>query len=138
MTSETTFKTNQLFKSVTYDKDADSWYFVFEGKTSTNIYAFWRLLVNKEIWEVSLDHGHIFGLPKPVDLVERMTEHLTGKNLLEIKVKQDTGDLLLTLTDNYQIEVFISSTGYETYNFTFDDKNYIGMGGGEIAIMDNK
>ena len=133
-----TFKTNQLFKYVTYNKDADSWYFVFEGKTSFNLYSFWRLLVNKEICEVSFDNGHKFGLPEPVELVERITRELTGGSLLEIKVKQNTGDLLLTLTDNIQIEVFISSMGYETYNFTFADKNYIGLGAGEITIMSAK
>jgi hypothetical protein len=138
MKDETTFKTNQRFKSINYDADALSWYFVFDGGTTANVSALWRLLVNKEIQQVSLDHGHQFGLPKPIDLVEQMTEHLKGKSLLEIKIKEHTGDLLLTLTDNYQIEVFISSSAYETYNFTFDNKNYIGMGGGETAIMNLK
>lgn len=137
MTNELTFKTNSKFQSVTFDKDADSWYIVFTDKIAFNVSAFWRLLSDKQIQLVSLDHGHQFGLPKPVDLSQLLTEALTGKTLLEIKVKQSTADLLLTLTDNFELEIFISSTGYETNNFSVDNKNYIGMGSGEIAVFDD-
>jgi hypothetical protein len=137
MTTEKIIKANLLFQSFTYDKDSDSWLILFEGNTLLNITAFWRLLVNNEIWEVSLDHGHLFGHTKPVDLVERMVEHLTNRRLTEIKIKNSTGDLILTLTDNYQIEVLISSSGYESYNLKLEDTLYVGMGGGEIAIFDD-
>ncbi len=137
MTNELTFNTNSQFQSVTFDKDADSWYFVFTGKIAFNVSAFWRLLNDKQIHLVSIDHGHQFGLPKPVDLTQLLTDSLTGKTLLEIKVKQNTADLLLTLTDNFELEIFISSTGYETYNFSVDKKIYIGMGSGEIAVFDD-
>jgi hypothetical protein len=134
MKNELTFKTNALFQSASYDQDAQSWYFVFADNIAFNVSAFWRLLVNKQIAIVSLDNGHQFGLPKPKDLIQELTDELTGKSLVEIKIKQDTADLLLTFTDNIQLEVFISSTGYETYNFSYKDKNYIGMGGGDIAM----
>ncbi|MBL7884186.1 MAG: hypothetical protein JNL69_08960 [Bacteroidia bacterium] len=138
MTNEQTFKTNSKFKYVTYEPDADSWYFAFEDKTSFFLTTFWRLLHNNKIEMVSLDNGNQFGVPKLVDLVEMLTKILTGKSLLEIKVKQDTADLLLTLTDNIQIEIFISSTGYESYNFSLDNKNYYGLGSGDIAVFENK
>jgi hypothetical protein len=138
MTNELTFKTNSIFKSVTYDPDAESWYIVFADRVAFNVSAFWRLLGDKQIKLVSLDHGHQFGLPEPVDLSQLLTDALTGKALLEIKVKQNTADLLLTLTDNLEIEIFISSSGYETYNFSIDRKNYIGLGSGDIAVFDDK
>ena len=136
MKNELTFKTNSKFQSVTFDKDADNWYIVFADKIALNVSAFWRLLSDKQIQLVSFENGHQFGLPKPVDLSQLLTEALTGKTLLEIKIKQNTADLVLTLTDNFELEIFISSTGYETYNFSVNKKNYIGMGSGEIAIFD--
>jgi hypothetical protein len=138
MTQELTFKTNGLFEYVTYDKDADSWYFVFEDNIAFSTQTIWRLLKNKNIQWVSLDNGQQFGLPAPVNLVEKLTSELTDKRLVEIKVKQDTADLLLSLSDNLEIEIFISSSGYESYNFSVDKKNYIGMGSGDIAIFDNE
>ncbi len=137
MTNELIFKTNSIFQSSTYDKDADSWSFVFADRIYFNIQTIWRLFDNKKIKRVSLDNGQQFGLPQPIDLAPEINEYLIGKKILEIKVKQDTGDLILTLTDNLQIEILITSSGYESYNFTIDNKNYIGLGSGDIAIYDN-
>ncbi|MFZ4412203.1 MAG: hypothetical protein ACOYOV_03890 [Bacteroidales bacterium] len=138
MTDELNFKTDSSFKSVTYDKDADSWYFVFSDNIVFNTQTIWRLLDNRKIKLVSLDNGHQFGLTEPIDLVEKLNEILIGKHLLEIKVKQNTADLQLTLTDNLQIEILITSSGYESYQFLLEKKNYIGMGSGEISIYENK
>jgi len=136
MTTELKIKTNALFNKVTYDINSDSWTFLFED----NIYAissgFWRLLKGKVIQAVSLDHGHQFGLPQPLDLTQQITEDLTGNILTGIKVKRNTSDLILTLTNGFEIEIFTSSIGYETYNFKVDNKRYIRLGGGnDIAIM---
>ena len=55
----------------------------------------------------------------------------------KIEVIKDTYDLTLTLTNDLTIEIYISSSGYETYNFSIDDKSFIGLGSGDIAIFDN-
>jgi hypothetical protein len=138
MTKKLTFNTNAQFQSVTYDKDGDSWYFVFANNIAFNAQTIWRLLKNKNIQWISLDHGQQFGLPEPIDLVGNMTAELTGKRLIKIKVKQNTADLLLTFTDDLEIEMFISSSGYESYNFSIDKTTYIGMGSGDIAIFGNQ
>ena len=136
MTNELTIKTNSKFQSVFFDKDAESWHIIFADRITFNVSSFWRLLNNKQIQLVSLDHGHQFGLSKPVNISQMLTEALTGKILLEIKVKQNTADILLKLTGNSEIEIIISSTSYETYNFSIGRKNYIGMGGGELTVID--
>lgn len=137
MTKEMIFKTNSVFHSLTYEKDGGNWYFAFEDRICFNTQSIWRLLKDREIVRVSCDNEQQFGLPKPINLAEEMNDCVKGKKLIEIKVKQDTADLLLTLTDNLQIEIFISSSGYESYNFMIDNKNYIGLGSGDIAIYDN-
>ncbi len=137
MQTDLIIKTSSKFEYVSFDKDADSWYIVFTDKIAFNISTLWRLLKDKNIVLVSLDHGHQFGLPNRVDLSQLLTDALTGMTLLEIKVKNNTADLLLTFSDNLEIEVFISSTGYETYNFCVDKMRCIGMGGGEIAVFED-
>jgi len=136
MTTDLTFKTNSIFNSVSYDKDADSWHFYFADKIYVSSSGFWRLLEANRIVFVSLDNGHQFGLPQPLDLVEGITKQLTGKKLTEIKVDKDTADLTLTISDDIEIQVFIASSGYETYDFSIDDKRYIGLGSGEIGIVE--
>jgi len=137
MEKDLIIRTNSEFLSVNYDIDSLSWNFEFADRISFNVSAMWRLLIEKYIRFVSLDNGHQFGLPRPLDLVSELTEIIRGKALLEIKVQQFTADLLLKLSDNIQIEIFISSSGYETYTFAIEDKNYIGMGAGDLSIYDN-
>jgi hypothetical protein len=129
------FITNSLFKNVIYDSDSDYWHFEFADKINVSVSGFWRLLNKSKIVLVSLDHGHLFGLPKPVDLVEEIKKTLAAKKLIKIEVDENTADLTLILTDQYKIEIFIASSGYETYNFFIDDKQYIGLGSGDIATI---
>ena len=58
--------------------------------------------ITKALPQISSDKGHQFGLSKPVDLVDELTIELKDKSLIEIKVMNDTADLLLTLTGNKQ------------------------------------
>ncbi|HWJ30453.1 MAG TPA: hypothetical protein VNS32_28225 [Flavisolibacter sp.] len=135
MTDEQTFNTNSLFQSVSYDNGAEAWSLFFAENISFNISGFWRLLKNDEIWLVSFDHGHKFGRDVPVNTVEEAENLLTGQRLTKIEIKQGTGDLVLELTDGIKIQAFISSTGYETYDFNYGNKRFIGMGSGDIAIF---
>lgn len=136
MTKDLTFKTNSIFEIVTYDKDADSWHFYFADRIYVSSSGFWRLLNANRIVFVSLDNGHQFGLPQPLDLVENITKQLTGKKLTEIRVDKETADLTLTISDDIKIQIFIASSGYETYDFSIEDKRYIGLGSGDIGIVE--
>jgi hypothetical protein len=126
-----------LFDQISYDDNADSWVFNFRNNISLTASTLWRLLKDKRIVLVSADHGQKFGLPKPIDTVNELTQRLTGQTLTIINIKKNTADLVLTLTDSFEIEIFISSGGYESYNIYIDKKQYIGMGMGDIAIISN-
>ena len=128
---------DSLFDSITYDIDADSWMFNFNSNISLFASTLWRLLKDDRIILVSADHGQQFGLPKPVDVVNQFTQILTGQTLTKIQIKKNTADLILTLTNSFEIEIFISSSGYESYNLQADNKQFIGMGMGDIAIFDD-
>lgn len=136
MTTDLTFKTNSIFDSVTYDKDADSWHFYFADNIYASSSGFRRLLEANRIRIVSLDNGHKFGFPKPLDLIENITKLLTGNNLTEIKVHKHTADLTLKISGDISIQIFIASSGYETYDFFFENKRYIGFGSGDIGIVE--
>ncbi len=136
MSNQLHFKTDALFKDVNYDSNSGSWGFVFDDKIGITVSGFWRLLEKNKIVLVSLDHGQQFGLPKPVDLSKEIKNRLTDKKLITIEIDENTADLTLMLTGEFKLEAYIASTGYETYDFTLNNKHYIGLGSGEIAIMD--
>jgi hypothetical protein len=128
---------DSLFNQISYDNNADSWMFNFKNNVSLFASTLWRLLKEDRIVLVSADHGQQFGLPKPVDVVNQFTQILTGQTLTKIQIKKNTADLILTLTNSFEIEIFISSSGYESYNLQADNKQFIGMGMGDIAIFDD-
>ena len=135
MINELTFITDLLFECVTFDKEADSWRFYFADKVYVSVYGFWRLLTNDKITWVSFDNEQQFGLPKPIDLINELKQVLTGKRLTKIEVLNNTFDLTLTLTEGLKIDIYITSSGYESYDFSIDNKRYIGLGSGDIAIL---
>lgn len=136
MTNELTFITNSPFDNVIFDKNADSWRFYFSDDIYVSAYGFWRLLINNKITWVSFDNEQQFGLPEPIDLVEKLRQELAGKRLIKIEVIKETYDLTLTLTEGFKIDIYITSSGYESYDFSINNKRYIGLGSGDIAIFD--
>jgi hypothetical protein len=138
MTNELSFIANSLFDKVIFDKDCDNWLFYFAERIYASSSGFWRLLRKDKILFVSLDNDQQFGLPKPINLEIELNELLSGQRLTKIDVIKGTYDLTLTLTDDLKIEIYISSSGYETYDFSIDGKRYIGLGSGDIAIMDDR
>lgn len=131
-------ETNSEFESLTYDKISEVWRFNFTNKITFDVFTLWRLLKNKQIIAVSTDHEQKFGHPKPIDLLTEINSKLIGQRLLKIKTKKDIADLILTLTDDLQIEVFISSSGYESYTFNTANEYCVGMGAGNIATWSEK
>jgi len=136
MTTDLIFQTNSNFETVTYDMDTDRWYFDFADKIYITSSGFWRLLNSTRIVFVSLDHGHQFGLPQPLDLIEKVNTMLNGKKLTAIFVERETGDLTLSISEGITIQIFIASSGYETYEFSIAEKRYIGLGSGDIGIVE--
>lgn len=126
---------DSIFVSVTNDLVDDSWVIIFSNDVSVSITALWRLLKDERIKLISADHGHTFGLPKPVDVNTELTTCLTGKKLTSIIIMQNTADMVLVFTDGFKIVIFISSGGYESYNLRVGRKQYIGMGMGDIEIL---
>lgn len=138
MNNELTCSTNSLFEKATFDKNADYWLFTFSDNIYARVSGFWRLLEKNKIIFVSLDNEQQFGLTKPIYLVDELNKILTGKRLIKIDVTKDTFDLTLTLADELKLEIYIASSGYETYDFSINGKRYIGLGSGEIAIFNNE
>lgn len=138
MTEELIFKTNSPFDSVSFDRSTNDWCFLFTDKIYVIASGFWRLIKSDRIIFVSFDNGQQFGRTKPIDLIGEVTRQLTGKNLTEIIVKQNTADLTLLISDKIKIEIFIASSGYESYDLSIYGKRYIGLGSGDIKIIDNK
>src|SRR5690348_9606840 len=70
------------------------WVFSFDGDVTLVVAVVWRLVVAGRNEFGSEDHGHQFGLPAPVDGVERTERCLGGKVVKAVSVRT-TGDLTI-------------------------------------------
>ena len=129
-----TIPANSLFETVSFDEEAKDWIFKFANSILVQVSGFWRLLKDGKIVLVSLDQGHQFGLPKPLNLVEEIMALLRDKALLKLSADDSTADVILLLSDAFEIQIFIASAAYETYALSVENKWYIGLGSGEVAI----
>lgn len=136
MTDDLIFRPNSSFKSIEYDAETDSWGFHFSNEISFYPSEFWRVTEKHFTIMVSFDHGHKFGHPKPLNLVESLSELIVNKILLEIKVDKYSGDLTLRFTDDIEIQIYPTSSGYETYEFTILKEKYIALGSGKLGIVE--
>lgn len=131
-----TFPAKAAFKSLELDLETENWTFRFEGNIYASATGFWRVYHEGKLHFVSLDQGHTFGLPKPEDLVTEINTLLVGHMLQKIEVLAGCGDLMLHLSGGFQIELLVTSMGYETTEFRIEGKRYIGQGGGNYFIVD--
>lgn len=99
----------------------------------------WRIVANGRIAFGDEDDGQWFGLPAPLDGLERSASLLRMHVVQSVRLDRETGDLRIFFTGNTRIDVFNYSSGYEGWDAYYAAKGerlgIIAMGGGEIAVI---
>ena len=115
------------------EKKDFTWFFTFEGDSSINIDAAWRLISADEIIVTSEDHGHPFGLPEPVDAGKRVMDAVKNKRVSDYLCSKPTSDLTILFEGGIQIQFLNMSCGYESWTAWNCGTQTICLGGGELA-----
>jgi hypothetical protein len=114
------------------------WTFQFGDAGAVVASCPWRILAEGRIAHADEDDGQKFGLPKPVDGVERATTLLSGGRIVSIEVSPVSGDLKVHFERNRTLELFNNSSGYEAWQAVVkqDGKtaNMVAQGGGQISM----
>ncbi|MCC2977945.1 DUF6188 family protein [Sphingomonas sp. PL-96] len=99
----------------------------------------WRIVTNGRVAFGNEDEGQLFGLPAPVNGVERSAKLLHGKFVIAVQLDRQTGDLRIVFDGDTRLDVFNHSLGYEGwyayYSAHGERWGMIAMGGGEIAVV---
>ncbi|OGQ22677.1 MAG: hypothetical protein A3I05_03900 [Deltaproteobacteria bacterium RIFCSPLOWO2_02_FULL_44_10] len=93
-----------------------------------------RFISNDGKFISSSDHGHQFGLPAPFNAAQAIKEQIHKKKIINIEVKNDTGDLILFF-ENGRLEIICSSSGYECYQLNGPDNLIIVGRGGPASFV---
>jgi len=87
---------------------------------------FWRAVKDGTACISSFDHNQQYGLPAPIDAVERLRNELLNKRVLSALMDRETGDLVFEFTGIVKLCVF-NFTSYEAWEVSFSD------GSGELS-----
>jgi hypothetical protein len=86
--------------------------------------------MNQKTLAVSTNHDQWFGLTSPLNLTQEVINRLKSERLKRIEIMRETGDLHLTFTGDYVMEVLITSVNYECYELLINGERHIATGGG--------
>jgi hypothetical protein len=115
------------------------WTFQFGDAGTVVASCPWRILADGRIAHADEDDGQQFGLPKPVDGVERAMGILSGRKIVSVEVSPISGDLKIHFAGDRTLEFFNNSSGYEAWQATVVQAektvNVVAQGGGQISIL---
>jgi hypothetical protein len=113
------------------------WQFVFgQAEAVIGVEGFWRVIVDGKIDFARDDDGQKFGLPEPVNGVNRCTELLQDNKVISFELRLDVSDLFVTFENGARLEIFNTSAGYESWSYQARSGKMIhALGGGDVAIF---
>jgi hypothetical protein len=117
------------------EKSGFSWFFKFDEPLSIATESSWRFITPERIEVTSEDHGYPFGLPQPVDAIERVMSRLSGVQVQSVSCDATTGARSVFFGEKLYLQFLQMSCGYESWRVHSKLGLSFCLGGGEIAYF---
>lgn len=111
------------------------WVFHFDAEIHLVVGCLWRLCEHGRICVTSVDDGHKFGLPMPVDAVAYVNSRIAKAVVVAVELRDGTLDLRIEFSTGHVLELIPDSSGYEAWDLSRENLRFIAFGGGELAIF---
>jgi hypothetical protein len=111
------------------------WFVSLDSDVRLEITCLWRLVECGRVRFTSEDDGHQFGLPAPVDAADEVNGRLGGASVVAVELRQGLLDLELQFSTGHSLQIIPDSSGYEAWNVSKENRQYIAVGGGELATF---
>lgn len=110
------------------------WRFCFANNMYLQVECPWRVIAGGRIAYGDEDHAQQFGLPAPLDGLDRTNTLLLNKTVQGVQVRDETGDLTISFDNQRALEILNLSCGYEAWHFTDGaDLFIVAQGGGQLS-----
>src|SRR5579862_1969661 len=118
----------------------NDWSFRFDNAGGLSVGSPWRIIASGRIAHADEDDVQQFGLPTPVNGVERTMGFLSGKRIVSVEVSPVSGDLRILFDGKTILETFTNSSGYESWHAVANGAgkcaHVVAQGGGQIAMWE--
>ena len=111
------------------------WVFSFDNDVTISVYTSWRIVSEGRNRLGDCDDGQQFGVPAPVAGEQAAAELLQNKSIRQLTIREDTGDLCISV-DGAILEIIHISSGYEGWHLDAGSLEVIAQGGGQLAIWE--
>ena len=109
--------------------------FHFANNMVLSVECAWRIMADGIIAYGYEDHAQQFGLPAPIDGLEKTNGLILNKTVQAVEIRDDTSDLTISFADQRALECLNMSMGYEGWHLTDGvDLYIIALGGGQLSI----
>lgn len=120
------------------EKKGFSWFFAFSRGDQIGTESPWRFVTDQGIVVTSEDHEQQFGLPLPVDAVERVKTALGTAPITNVHHDAKTGDIFICFSEDRYLQFLQMSCGYEGWRLLIGDFEFICMGGGGYTSFERQ
>jgi hypothetical protein len=111
------------------------WVVAFDKDASLVVACLWRLVESGRIRFASQDEGQQFGLPAPVDAAAEVNGRLAGAVVEAVELRLGLLDLELRFSTGHLLQIIPDSSGYEAWNVCSGNRQFIAVGGGDLAVF---
>ena len=111
------------------------WVVALDNDASIVISCLWRLVESDRIRITSEAEGQTFGLPEPVKAAAEVNRRLNGATVEAIELRSGLLDLELQFSTEHSLQILPDSSGYEAWNACCGNRQFIAVGGGELAVF---
>lgn len=111
------------------------WVVAFDNDASLVVACLWRLVEAGRIRVTSEDDGQHFGLPSPVDATSELNRRLAGAAVEAVELRAGLLDLELRFSTGHLLQLIPDSSGYEAWQASSRNRQFIAVGGGDLAIF---
>jgi hypothetical protein len=123
----------RVITEVSFDEPT-LWHFAFGSEAGLGVECLWRIVEHGSVVLCGEDHGQQFGLPSPVDAVERATALLSGRRVAGAQLREATADVVIEFDGDCRLEIIPDSMGYESWQLRDPSGiSYVAQGGGQIC-----
>jgi hypothetical protein len=112
------------------------WVVIFEKDVRLVIACLWRFVDSGKIRITSEDDGHQFGLPAPADAAGEVNHVLAHATVGAVELRHGTLNLEIQFSSGHVFQVIPDSAGYEAWILSDGDRQFVAVGGGDLAIFD--
>jgi hypothetical protein len=111
------------------------WIFAFDKDAIMVVACLWRLVESGRIRFTSEDDGQQFGLPAPVDAAAEVNRRLGSASVEGVQLRQGVLDLEFQFSTKHSLQIIPDSSGYEAWELSIGNRQFIAVGGGDLAIF---